>query len=259
MKSAPKAAEPTADARDGVSDAVGADAEPTPIVAAAQSKAAKGMAQAGFVASVVAALNGIGRIVACQRNMKIHVVSALMVCIVGMALPLDLTSRVALLLAIAVVFFAEILNTGLEALVDLFIGAYHRLAMLAKDAAAAGVLVFAVATVLIFAEILWTNRRMVTDNIDAVWMSVFLGVPVVVLEIVGLFVVRRGRWAVPRFALSFGLLFPLMWASTDPIFAGLSGGLVVMSMWARSTFPKDAGRGAPAHLKDGDTTRLASA
>ncbi|MCP4504494.1 MAG: diacylglycerol kinase family protein [Deltaproteobacteria bacterium] len=211
-----------------------------------------------FLQSFGAALNGIGRIVASQRNMKIHVLSALMVCVVGMALPLDLSSRVALLIAIAVVFFAEILNTGLEALVDLFIGAYHRLAMLAKDAAAAGVLVFALATVLIFSDILWTNWELVTNDLDSVWRSVAYGVPVVLLEAAGLFLTRRGKLAGPRFVLSFALLMPLMLTSRDPIFAGLAGALLVLSAWGRYTFPKTMGRGAPAHLLEGDTTRMPS-
>ena len=111
----------------------------------------------GIVSSFRAAIAGVLRTIAAQRNMKIHVLSALMVLMVGMALPLDLSSRVALLFAIAIVFFAEILNTALEAFVDLHVRDYHRLAMMAKDAAAAGVLVLAATTVVVLAEILWTE------------------------------------------------------------------------------------------------------
>lgn len=202
-------------------------------------------APGGIVASFRAAITGVLRTVACQRNMKLHVVSALMVVIVGMALPLDLSTRVALLFAVALVFFAEILNTGLEALVDLYIGEYHRLAMLAKDAAAAGVFVLAVVTVLVLCEILWTRWDLVENNLDAVWHSVAFGVPLVVVEIVGLFVVRRGPLALLRFALAVGLLVPLVRASTDPIFAGLAVTLVIMSAYARWAFPRSPGRGAP--------------
>jgi diacylglycerol kinase (ATP) len=192
-----------------------------------------------------AAFAGVARTVACQRNMKLHVLSALMVMIVGMALPLDLSTRVALLFAVGVVFFAEILNTGLEALVDLYIGDFHRLAMLAKDAAAAGVLVLALVTVLILAEILLMRWDLVTASLEAVWRSVLFGVPLVLVEALGLFLVRRGPVAVVRFLVAIALLVPLVRHSEDPIFAGIAVALVALSAYARHAFPSRPGRGAP--------------
>ncbi len=195
--------------------------------------------------SFKAAFAGVARCVASQRNMKLHVLSALMVMIVGMALPLDLSTRVALLFAVSVVFFAEILNTGLEALVDLYIGEYHRLAMLTKDAAAAGVLVLAAATVLILAEILVQRWDLVTANLDAVWRSVRFGVPLVVIEAAGLFLVRRGALAILRVAVAGALLFPLVQHSKDPIYSAVAVVLVLLSAFARHSFPSRTGRGAP--------------
>ena len=87
----------------------------------------------------MAASAGVARTLATQRNMKIHWLAAIMVTLVATALPFDLSMRVALIFSVAMVLFAEILNTALEAFVDLHIKEYHRLAMLAKDAAAAGV------------------------------------------------------------------------------------------------------------------------
>lgn len=199
----------------------------------------------GLAASFRAAFAGLLRCVASQRNMKIHVLSALMVMVVGMALPLDLASRVALLFAIAVVFFAEVLNTGLEALVDLFVGEFHRLAMLAKDAAAGGVLVLAFATVLIFCETLWQRWELVEGHLDAVWHAVWFGVPLVVSELIGLFFLRRGPWAWLRLVVSLALLSKLATRTEDPIFAGIAFGLLAMSFYARYAFPSRLGRGAP--------------
>lgn len=203
------------------------------------------LAAGTFTASFRAAIAGVMRCVASQRNMKIHVLSALMVMIVGMALPLDLSTRVALLFAVAIVFFAEILNTGLEAIVDLFMGEYHRLAMLAKDAAAGGVLVLAVATVLIFGETLWTRWDLVTSNLDAVWRSVGFGVPLVGVEALGLFVVRRGPLSWVRFVVALLLVTPLVYHSRDPIYACVAVGLVGIAFYARHSFPSRTGRGAP--------------
>jgi diacylglycerol kinase (ATP) len=205
-----------------------------------------GLPERGIRASFRAAFTGVLRTIACQRNMKLHVASALMVMIVGMALPLDLSTRVALLIAVALVFFAEILNTGLEALVDLYVAEFHRLAMLAKDAAAAGVLVLAVATVLILGEILLVRWDIVTDNLDDVWRSVTWGVPLVITEIFGLFFVRRGPLAIVRFAVAAVLLAPLLQHSRDPIFSGVAVLLVLLSAYARYAFPARVGRGAPA-------------
>jgi len=196
------------------------------------------------VASFRAAVSGVGRTVATQRNMKLHVVSALMVTIVGLALPFDLDLRVSLLFAIALVFFAEILNSGLEALVDLFVEDFHRLAMAAKDAAAAGVLVLSIAAALIFAEIVWSRWDLVVDNLDAVTRSVAFGGPLVVITSTTLFVVRRRVFVWASCALSLALLAPLVVHGRDPIFAGLATVLVVLAAWARAAFPENAGRGA---------------
>lgn len=195
--------------------------------------------------SFKAASTGVLRCVASQRNMKIHVLSALMVMIVGMALPLDLSSRVALLFAVAIVFFAEILNTGLEAIVDLYVGEFHRLAMLAKDAAAGGVLVLAVATVLILTETLHSNWDLVLAHSDAVARSVLYGVPLVAMEALGLFVIRRGLVSWLRFGVALFLLAPLVMHSQDPIYAFSAVSLIGLSFYARHAFPRGTGRGAP--------------
>lgn len=187
----------------------------------------------GVASSFRVAIAGVLRTVATQRNMKIHLMSGLMVMIVGMALPLGLSTRVALLFAVAIVFFAEILNTALEALIDLFVKDFHRLAMLAKDAAAGGVLVMAVTTVIVLAEILWMEWHLVATNLEAVTRSVGFGVPLVVVEGLGLFVVQRRRLQGPRLLVSLGLITPLVIHTEDPLFAGVALLFVSMGFVAR--------------------------
>lgn len=196
------------------------------------------MLPGGLVGSFRAAIAGVLRTIASQRNMKIHVISGLMVLIVGMALPLSLDVRVALLFAVAIVWFAEILNSALEAFVDLHIRTYHRLAMMAKDAAAAGVLILASATVVVLLEILYTQWHVVTDNLPAVQRAVIFGVPCVIVEAIGLFWVRRGALAFVRVAASLGLLAPLVVTTRDPFFAGLAVLLVLIAAYARWSFPR---------------------
>jgi diacylglycerol kinase (ATP) len=196
-------------------------------------RAALGGGAWSVTSSFRVAIAGVLRTVATQRNMKVHVVSGLMVMIVGMALPLDLSARVALLFAVSIVFFAEILNTALEAVIDLFVQDFSRLAMMAKDAAAGGVLVFAVTTVLVLSDILWTEWRLVEENVDAVWRSCLFGIPLAMNEALGLFVVRRPLLHALRLVLSAGLLAPLILHSTDPIFSIAAAGLVTVAAAAR--------------------------
>ena len=120
-----------------------------------------------------------------------HWLAGNMVILVATALPFDLTIRVALLFSVALVLFAEILNTALEAFVDLHIQEYHRLAMLAKDAAAAGVLVLALGTVIIFSEMIYHDWAIVLENQSAVWTTVVYGMPLILSEWAGLFLFRR--------------------------------------------------------------------
>lgn len=195
-----------------------------------------GGVQAGIVGSFRVAIAGVLRTVATQRNMKIHVVAGLMVMIVGMALPLDLSVRVALLFSVSIVFFAEILNTALEAVIDLFVQDFSRLAMLAKDAAAGGVLVFAVTTIFVLGDILWTEWRLVEENPEAVLRSCLFGIPLAVNEAIGLFVVRRLGLQLLRLVVSLALLGPLVLHTRDPIFAVVAVTLIGVAVLARTAY-----------------------
>lgn len=76
-----------------------------------------------------------------ERNVRIHLISAVAVFAMGLWLKVDLYGWAALALAIGLVLTAEFLNTALEHLVDLSAdGKYHESARYAKDTAAAAVL-----------------------------------------------------------------------------------------------------------------------
>ena len=143
------------------------------------------------------------------------------------------------------VWFAEILNTSLEALVDLHIRQFHRLAMLAKDAAAAGVLVLAGGGVLIFAEVLRAHWGQVLTAGDQVARFVALGVPATACVVLILWGKRKGvlAWVWPVLALAF--LAPLALASVDRLFTACAVGIVLLSRYARTRFPGTMPRGQP--------------
>jgi diacylglycerol kinase len=76
-----------------------------------------------------------------ERNVRIHLLSAVAVTVMGLWLKVDLYGWAALALATGLVLTAEFLNTALEHLVDLSSdGKYHESARYAKDTAAAAVL-----------------------------------------------------------------------------------------------------------------------
>jgi len=71
---------------------------------------------------------------------RIHVVLALVVVVLGIVLRFSLLAWAVVALAIGLVLATELLNTALEAVVDLISPQEHPLAKRAKDVAAASVL-----------------------------------------------------------------------------------------------------------------------
>src|SRR5262249_60696995 len=92
----------------------------------------------GFFQSFVHAWSGLIHAVVYQRNMRIHMLAGILVGLVGMGIPLGLAEKVTLIFCVLLIFFAEILNTALEQLVDLAVGQLHEQARLAEAAGAAG-------------------------------------------------------------------------------------------------------------------------
>lgn len=86
-----------------------------------------------------------------ERNMRIHLCFAIAACVLGFLLRIDASSWLAIVICICLVFSLEILNTALEALVDLVSPDYHRLAKRAKDCAAGAVLVCAIGSIVVAA------------------------------------------------------------------------------------------------------------
>jgi diacylglycerol kinase (ATP) len=85
-----------------------------------------------------------------QRNFRIHVVIGSLVFALGLWLQLPTAQLAVLVLTVAAVLVLELINTATEAVVDLAIGRqFHPLARIAKDCAAAAVLVAALASLLV--------------------------------------------------------------------------------------------------------------
>ena len=134
-----------------------------------------------FYRSVMHAWNGLIHTVVHQRNMRMHMISGLLVGLVGSGIPLGLAEKVTLIFCVLLVLFAEMLNSALEQLVDLAIQQFDEKAKLTKDIAAAAVLVLAIGTVVLFAAVLVHNAQTIFANLPAIQRPVIFGVPLVFL------------------------------------------------------------------------------
>lgn len=93
--------------------------------------------------SFIYALEGLKYTIVTQRNMRIHYLAALGVLLMSLYLPMSKLEVLVLFVTIILVLFAELINTAVEALVDLVTEEFHPLAKVAKDVAAGAVLLTA--------------------------------------------------------------------------------------------------------------------
>ena len=95
------------------------------------------------------ALHGVLLSFKTQRHLRIHFTLAIVALVAGLLWGLSRLELLVLFGAIALVVVSELLNTALEAVVDLVTPEYHPLAKVAKDVAAGAVLVAAVNAALV--------------------------------------------------------------------------------------------------------------
>jgi diacylglycerol kinase (ATP) len=87
------------------------------------------------------AFEGIIHVLRTQRNMRIHFLVAVIVLVAALAINVNRLELIALLLAIAFVLIAEMLNTAIEGAIDVATTSFDPMAKLAKDIAAGAVLI----------------------------------------------------------------------------------------------------------------------
>lgn len=101
------------------------------------------------------AVSGIVHAWRTQRNLRIQVALGAIAFVIFGSLRVPPLALALLALTIAFVLAMEIMNTALEALVDLASPQLHPLAKIAKDAAAGAVLVSAVGAAAVGGLLLW--------------------------------------------------------------------------------------------------------
>ncbi|MBN2407299.1 MAG: diacylglycerol kinase [Elusimicrobia bacterium] len=108
-----------------------------------------GKKKTNIVKSFDYALRGLVYAVKTQRNMRIHLITAVLVIIVSLFLNLSRTEMIAIIFAISLVLITEILNTSSELMVNLITDRHHPLAKIIKDMSAGAVLFSSICAILV--------------------------------------------------------------------------------------------------------------
>lgn len=111
----------------------------------------------GRVRSFRHAVRGLGRMVRGQHNAWIHAAATAGVIAAGFAVRLSAGDWCWVVLAVAIVWTAEALNTAFEFLADVASPSFHPVVRDAKDVAAGAVLVTAVAAAVIGGIVFWPH------------------------------------------------------------------------------------------------------
>jgi diacylglycerol kinase len=100
--------------------------------------------------SIGVAFDGLIDLVKSENNAKIHLISTIIVVIVGLKLQFLAIEWLWISLAIAGVWVAELINTAIEKLTDLVSPEINPIAKKVKDYAAGAVLVMAIWAIFVF-------------------------------------------------------------------------------------------------------------
>lgn len=161
------------------------------------------------------AIEGVVYALRTQRNMRLHVASALLALLAALILNVSRYELIAIIFAISLVFVTELVNTAVEATVDLATETYSPVAKIAKDVSAGAVLVAATNAVVIAFLVLFDPLRLVLQN-GLNWVGVAAtGLTAVALSFVllGVIIMKAGSregtflhggWPSGHTALAFG-------------------------------------------------------
>ena len=117
----------------------------------------------GFFESLKIALNGLAYLILYHRNMRIIFLSGIMAFLAGIHCKLRGMELAVLCLAITAVFMAEMFNTAIEMVIDMFTRKYRVFIKLIKDIAAAVVLIASLNAVAVGVILFW--RRVFTPDL----------------------------------------------------------------------------------------------
>lgn len=161
------------------------------------------------------AIEGIVYALRTQRNMRIHLGLAFGAAAASLLLGVSRLQLVAVVFAISLVFITELLNTAIEAAVDIAVDRYDPVAKVAKDVAASAVLIAAInALVVAYLVLFEPVRALLSRGLQTVRFAsadlTVIALGVVMLAVLALKAVSKegtwmqGGWPSGHAALAFG-------------------------------------------------------
>ena len=105
------------------------------------------------------AIEGLVYATRTQRNMRIHLITSLCILTACFFYKLSKVEILVLAITITLVLFAELINTAIEATVDILTNNFHPLAKIAKNTAAGAVLITAINAIFIGYVIFWDKLK----------------------------------------------------------------------------------------------------
>ncbi|MEW6081681.1 MAG: diacylglycerol kinase family protein [Bacillota bacterium] len=113
------------------------------------------------------ALEGAAYVWRTQRNARIHAFLGYLAISLALILGVGRLERLLVVLAVTSVVVVELLNTAIEASVDIHVKGYHCLAKTAKNVAAGGVLVTAAMSVVVGLEVFGPELKRLPEAVQA--------------------------------------------------------------------------------------------
>ena len=107
------------------------------------------LSNANLIDAVKNALNGLIYAITTQSNIKKQLVIASIVMVLSLFYDFTTTEFLCLVFAVVLVIFAEMCNTAIETVVDLYTDLYHPKAKIAKDLGAGAVLLMVINSVIV--------------------------------------------------------------------------------------------------------------
>lgn len=122
-----------------------------------------------FIDACQNALNGILYAITTQSNIKKQLIIAVVVMLVSLFFDLNRAEFLCLMFTVVLIIIAEMINTAIETVVDLYTDLYHPKAKIAKDVGAGAVIIAAINAVIVayflFFEKISTMGTAILDQI----------------------------------------------------------------------------------------------
>ena len=156
-----------------------------------ENKTSEELKKGSFIDAWINAFNGIIYATTSQRNIRWQLVIAVVVMLVSLLFNLTRAEFLCLMFTVILIILAEMFNTAVETVVDLYTDLYHPKAKIAKDVAAGGVVItavnaFIVAYFLFFDKISDIGLNFIRNLANSPVHMAFIGVFIIIILIVWL-------------------------------------------------------------------------